>query len=190
MCFCRGTGGNAVRRRPLLVLANVLLLVVTSVGAASAHTNYDIPSYLIPSSKFTNGTVKYVTGSMAHNHCGKYSDVSFRVYYDRLSTSGMHITKVVVTYKLKAGSGSGMWGGSLIVTHGTNDQDYVGSIVGDRHEAYFWKSSTRDSEGYSNLGSYTHPGPVTINGRDFFLTKYTSIFACATQDVSVLKWRW
>jgi hypothetical protein len=120
-------------------------------------------------------------------------DVQFSVYYNKLNTTGINITKVVMTYYLK-GAGTSLAGGPLILTKGNNfGQVYMpaGNALIDYHRYYPYNPATVDSEGYSRVGTYTHSGPVWSPGRAFSLTKWSYFVGCASGDhLTIPRWQW
>jgi hypothetical protein len=163
--------------RRFLALAVALLLAALVPGAASGHEV--VKSVTLSSSQYTNGTVKSVVVQASHNHCGNvYSDVSMTIYYDLLNTSKIRITKVKVNYYVKGSTSSGVWGGTMWATDkNLNQKQWLppGNIWGDHTSFYKYNTATRMSDGYSFAGTYTHTGPVTINGRAAFVVKRTNV---------------
>ncbi len=160
--------------RSWLVVAIALVgqLMISPVRADSTR--------FLNASYYTNGRMKTVTTESTFNACGKYSDIRLTVYYDFLNKSRMNIRKVVVEYYLK-GSGA-INGGSMMVTSAQNSQSYLPNwdTFGDFGKTYPFKKSTKDREGYSFVGSYTHNGPKNVVGRSVSFTKWWAISRCGS----------
>jgi hypothetical protein len=178
-----------LRIRFALVLS-ALVLVAQAFGPALAASHTSFSDRFLSSSYYTNGVTKTIVGGTSHSGCGKYADISLTVYYNKLDTTGMNVTKVVVKYYLKPNGG--VWGGSLIVTKANNTQSYLppGNTLGDYYTFYPFNSATKNSEGYSLVGTYTHNGPLWSGGRVIAFTKYNSI-GCGTESPrTVVQFHW
>ena len=153
-----------------LASASLAVIIASTLPAAPVNASY---SQHLGSSFYTNGVVKHVFAGDNMDLGGYYSDVQLTVYYDQLSATKMHVTKVVTKYWLKA-SGA-LYGGTLLTTYG-GDQHYMcGSSLGDFNTLYPFNSRTKDAEGYSYVGSYTQACPFTVNGTSVYFTKYWTI---------------
>jgi len=163
------------------LLAGITALVVgtATLGFPQAVQAFGEQVYVktLSSSQYTNGVVKSFTWTESNDWaaCGVLNDNYYTVYYDILSTTKIHITKVVVDYYVKGPAGSGVWGGWVTAGPNSGNYDKLGTFWGDWFTLYPFKSSTRDSEGYSHAGTYTHTGPMTISGRKAFMEKETTI---------------
>lgn len=164
-------------RRTLFVAATALVLLVSQVATVTAHEQ--VSSRILNSSYYTNGPVKSVVAGFTHNACGLSSELELVVYYDIMNTSKIRITKLKVNYYLKGSSGSGVWGGWARVSKGSTTYQ-LGTQWGDYSHKYLFNPATKDADGYSYLGSYTHYGPLTVTGRTIHVHKLTNVDSAST----------
>jgi hypothetical protein len=176
-----------------LVLATIALLG----AAAPALADEQLTTKHLDSSYYTNGTLKHFTWTEPGDFsaCGVLSENYFTVYYDILSTTKIHITSMKVQYYVKGPAGSGVYGGWAIADQGSGSSQRLGTFWADYNTLYKFNSATRDAEGYSYVGSYTHVGPLTITGRKALIEKETTIYRpvtnCTTDfNYSMLQVTW
>jgi hypothetical protein len=149
----------ARRQARLLIVACATVLATFPI----VHTPAAAHELVLPvTGPATNGVVRSAVTQFSHNHCGVYSDVELVVFYDRATATQFRVTKVRVNYWVK-GSGNGVWGGTMKIM-GAGGSSYLpaGSQLGDHWSFYRYDPATRDIEGYSHAGSYTHWGPLTV----------------------------
>lgn len=177
-------------RKRIAVIGAALGLVIQLFAPALVAGHESFSSRQLNSSYYTNGTTKTIFGGGSHTGCGRAMDVSFKVYYNKMDATGMNVTKVDARYSVRGGGGG--WGGPMIVTKGNGSQVYIpaGNALGDYHTFYPYKSSNVDSEGYSFVGSYTHQGPVWSPGRRVAFTKWTSIWNCSEDSITIFQLQW
>ena len=162
----------------LVTLIPALVLGIGLLGnPGSALAGEQIYVKSLPASAYTNGVLKSFTWTELYDWsaCGVLDDNYYTVYYDILNATQIHITKVKVDYYLKGPSGSGVFGGWMVADQSGPTGQRLGTLQGDWFTRYTWNSATRDSEGYSHVGTYTHVGPLTITGRKAFIEKQTTI---------------
>jgi hypothetical protein len=167
-----------VIRYRLVALVAAVVMTLQAAGPAMAHES--VRSITLTSSQYTNGVLKSFLYAGSHSDCGNlYGDVSVRVYYDQLNTTKIRITKIVVKYYVKGPASSGLWGGTLWITDGTgSQQQWLPNLWGDHYTFYRFNSATRDIDGYSYVGTYTHyatGGSDTVNGRQLIVVKRTNL---------------
>jgi hypothetical protein len=178
-----------VRKRSAVIGAALgLVIQLFAPALVAGHESFGWRQ--LNSSYYTNGTTKVIYGGGSHTGCGRAMDVSLKVYYNKMDATGMNVTKVQVSYSVKGGGGG--YGGTMIVTKGNQSQVYLpaNNALGDHYTFYPFNRSNVDSEGYSLVGSYTHQGPVWSPGRHVAFTKYTSIWNCSEDSVTVYQFQW
>jgi len=165
-------------RHRLVAAIAAAVLMLQMAGLATAHES--VISITLTPSQYTNGVLKSFLYTRSHSDCGNlYGDVSVRVYYDQLNTTKIRITKIVVKYYVKGPSSSGVWGGTLWITDGTGgQQQWLPDLWGDHYRFYKYNPATKDIDGYSYVGTYTHyasGGSDTVNGRRLIVVKRTNL---------------
>jgi hypothetical protein len=161
-----------------VVLLVTLGLTLAAMAPSSVSAYFEAPVYryrTLSPSQYTSGVEKSFVVTWSISACaGVAADIEIRFYYDVLNASRINITKAKVKYYL--GPSTRVIYGGPMQAYGANGLQTIGTEWGDYNTFYHYSSGTIiDDDGYRYVGSYTHNGPVNVNGNHDNYGAYATI---------------